>query len=142
MFKLLEPKELNLIKENSFSLWHRHLGHISKKRIARLIKDDVLPSLDSSDLEECIDCIRGKLTKTNKKGSAHSQDLLEIIHTDICGLSKPTLCENKYFITFIDNSSHFSYVYLINNKYLSLERLKSFKTKVENQCSRKIKILR
>jgi len=130
------------IKENSFSLWHRRLGHISKERIDRLIKDEVLPSLDYKDLEQCVDCIRGKLAKTNRKGSTRSRDLLEIIHTDICGPLKPTLCENKYFITFIDDFSRFGYVYLINEKSQSLEKFKIFKTEVENQCGKSIKVVR
>ena len=35
-----------LIKENSYSLWHRRLGHISKERIDRLVKDEILSSLE------------------------------------------------------------------------------------------------
>ncbi|KAF7810495.1 Retrovirus-related Pol polyprotein from transposon TNT 1-94 [Senna tora] len=34
------------VKEKSFLLWHKRLGHISRDRIERLIKNDVLPSLD------------------------------------------------------------------------------------------------
>ena len=89
-----------------------------------------------------MDCMKGKMTKTARKGSTRSRDLLEIIHTDICGPLKPTLCGNKYFITFIDDFSRFGYVYLINDKSLSLEKFKIFKTEVENQCGKTIKIVR
>ena len=61
-----------------------------------------MPSFDSTGFGDCIDCIRGKLFKTDRKGSTHSKEILEIIHTDIYGILKPILCENKYFITFID----------------------------------------
>lgn len=53
-----------LIKEKSCTLWHRRLGHISKERIERLIKNYILPSLDFGDFGICVDCIRGQLTNT------------------------------------------------------------------------------
>ena len=70
------------IKDRSSMLWHKHLSHISKERIQKLIKDDILISLDFGDLDTCVDCIRGKLTKTMKKSATRSGDLLEVIvHT-------------------------------------------------------------
>ena len=65
------------IKEKFSLLWHKGLGHIS---------NEILPSLDFVDLDICVDCIRGKLTKTKKKEATHSFDLLEIVHTDISGI--------------------------------------------------------
>ena len=32
-----------LMKENSYSLWHKRLGHISQERIGRLIKSQIFP---------------------------------------------------------------------------------------------------
>jgi hypothetical protein len=52
----------------SAKLWHYHLGHISRGRIERLIKDDILTPLDFSNLDYCIDCIKGKYAKQVKKG--------------------------------------------------------------------------
>ena len=79
----------SLTKDRSSLLWHKRLGHISNERVNRLIKDDILPHLDFSDLGTCVDCIRGKLTKTKKIGATRSSDLLEIIYTDISGLLTP-----------------------------------------------------
>jgi hypothetical protein len=45
----------------SVKLWHYHLGHISRGRIKRLIKDDILIPLDFSNSDYCIDCIKGKI---------------------------------------------------------------------------------
>ena len=75
----------SLVDENSAYLWHKRLGHISKERMQRLIKNEILSNLDFTDLEVCIDCIKGKQTKHTKKGATRSTQLLEIIHTDICG---------------------------------------------------------
>ncbi|KAF8379320.1 hypothetical protein HHK36_028754 [Tetracentron sinense] len=38
-------------KENSAMLWHRRLGHISKKHLESLVKSEVLEPLDFSDFE-------------------------------------------------------------------------------------------
>ena len=54
-------------------------------RIERLIKKLILPPLEFSDLEQCIDCIKGKYVKKIKKDAKRSAGILEIIHTDICG---------------------------------------------------------
>ena len=74
-----------LINENSSILWHRRLGHISRERIERLVNEGILQNLDFIDFQVCLDCIKGKQTKHTKKGATRSNELLEIIHTDICG---------------------------------------------------------
>lgn len=123
-------------------MWHKPLGHISKERVERLIKDDILPSLDFNDLETCVDCIRGKFTKTNEKGSTRSLNILEIIHTHISDPLSPTIWGNKSFITFIDEFSRHGYLYLIKEKSEALEKFKIFKTEVEKQLGKVIKVVR
>jgi len=51
----------------------------------RLIKNDVLLPLDFSDVDICVDCIKGKYAKTIKKGAIRATGVLQLIHTDICG---------------------------------------------------------
>ena len=41
----------NLINESPAYLWHRCLGHISKERMERLVKDGILSNLDFTDLD-------------------------------------------------------------------------------------------
>ena len=101
------------------------------ERIDRLIATEVLPPLENDNEDTCIDCIRGKLTKNRKKGSTWSQNLLEIIHTNISGPYLTTICRNKYFITFIDDFSRYGYVYLIKEKSDALDIFKVYRTEVE-----------
>ena len=75
----------SMLNDNSAYLWHKRLGHVSKERLERLVKNEILPNLDFTDLGVCVDCIKGKQTKHDKKGATRSTQLLEIIHTDICG---------------------------------------------------------
>ena len=129
-----------LTNENSSSLWHKRLGHISKRIIERLMSYGILDSLDFADFEICTNCIKGKQTNTRRFGANRATDVLQLIHTDICGLF-PTVSRNgqQYFITFIDDFSHYDYLYLIHEKSQSLEVFKSFKIKVENQLNKRIK---
>lgn len=129
--------------ENSFSLWHKRLGHISVERLKFLEKQSLLPSLDYTDMDICIECVKGKLTNTRKKGSTRSSNLLELIHTDISGPFRcPTICGNRYFITFIDDYSRYCHVYLIKEKSQSLEKFKIFRTEAEKQLGKQIKVVR
>lgn len=129
--KLIGNKRLRF-NENSAFLWHKRLEHISKERLQLLIKENILPNLDFSDFDVCVECIKGKLTNIRKKGSIRSQELLEIIHIDICGpFPQKTICGNQYFITFIDDFSRFCSVFLIPEKSKALETFKFFKTEAE-----------
>ena len=92
-----------------------------------MIKDDILSALDFRDIETCIDCIRGKLTKIKKKGIIHNLDLLKIIHTDISEPYFSTICGNKYFIIFIDNFFCYDYLYLTKKNQILLKNLKFLK---------------
>ncbi|KAF0920196.1 hypothetical protein E2562_033748 [Oryza meyeriana var. granulata] len=136
-------KVMNVINETSSKLWHCRLGHISRGRIERLIREEILLPLDFSDADHCIDCIKGKFTKTIKKGATRSSSPLEIIHTDICGPFPVTSVDGfDSFITFTDDYSRYGYIYPISDRSESLEKFKIFKAEVENQHNAKIKVVR
>ena len=82
------------------------------------------------------------MTKIRKKAAVRSSDLLEVIHTDISGPYTATLCRNFYFITFIDDYSRYGYLYLIKEKSESLDKFKIFRTEVEKQLGKVIKVVR
>ncbi|RVW50569.1 Retrovirus-related Pol polyprotein from transposon TNT 1-94 [Vitis vinifera] len=130
-----------VVKEDSFTLWHRRLGHISIDRIKRLVNDGVLSTLDFTDFETYVDCIKGKQTNKSKKGATRSSTILEIIHTDICSLDMDSHGQ-KYFISFIDDFSRYMYLYILHNKNEALDAFKVFKAEVEKQYGKQIKIVR
>ena len=92
--------------EKSSMLWHKRLGHASRKRLEQLVKDGVLSSLDFSDFHKRVDCINGKLTKKSRVEVQWSSELLELIHIGIYGpFPSPSRGDQKYFISFIDAHS-------------------------------------
>ena len=127
----------------SSKLWHCRLGHISRGRIERLVKNEILPLLEFSDLEQCRECIKGKYVKKIKKDAKRSTGVLQIIHTDICG-PFPVKSVDGYdsFITFTDDYSRYGYIYPIKERNEALDKFKIFKAEVENQHDLKIKIVR
>ncbi|TQD69871.1 hypothetical protein C1H46_044597 [Malus baccata] len=129
--------------DDSFILWHKRLGHISKERVLKLSRAKLIPELNFTTATDCVDCVKGKMTNFRKLDAKRCHDLLEIIHTDICGpFPTKTICGNSYFVNFIDDFSRFCYTYLLSEKSSVLDCFKIYKTEVEKQLGKTIKIVR
>ncbi|WZZ65001.1 hypothetical protein YC2023_076371 [Brassica napus] len=129
---------------NQTFLWHCRLGHINEKRIQKLHSDGLLSSFDYESYEKCESCLLGKMAKAPFTGHGErAKDLLELIHTDVCGpMSIHARGNYQYFITFTDDFSRYGYVYLMKHKSESFEKFKEFQNEVQNQLDKKIKALR
>jgi hypothetical protein len=124
----VSSKHKTCYDETSMKLWHYRLDHISRRRIERLIKEDIHHPLDFSNSDYCIDCIKGKYVKQIKKGAKRSVAILEIIHTSICS-SFPIKYVDGFdsFITFTDDFSRYGYIYPVKsdrNHWINLRYLK------------------
>jgi hypothetical protein len=87
--------------------------------------------LTSSNFESYETCEASVLYKMTKEPFIilleRALDLLELIHTDVCGLMSTTARGGfQYFITFTDDFSRYGYVYLMKHKFKSLEKFKEF----------------
>ena len=77
------------------------------------------------------------------KGATRSTQLLEIVHIDICGsFDVNSFRKEKYFIIFIDDYSHYSYVYLLHEKSQAVDVLEIYLNEIERQLNRKVEIVR
>ena len=107
------------------------------------MSNGILNELDTSSNEICVECIKGKQTNKRKLGATRAKEVLELIHTDICGpFPTPSWNGQQYFITFIDDYSRYGYLYLIHEKSQALDVFKTFKAEVENQLGKTIKQVR
>jgi len=53
---------------------------------------------------------------------------LELVHTDVCGpMNLSSVGGNKYFLTFIDDFSRKTWIYLLKSKDEVFHRFKIFK---------------
>ena len=136
----ISPQVLNI---ESCDVWHGRLGHVSLKKMKQMMDLNLVPKSQVDFKRKCEICVQAKQTRKPHKSIERDSQLLELIHSDVCDSARPpTRAGNKYFVTFIDDSSRYCYVYLIKTKDEVFENFKVFKTKVENQLERKIKILR
>ena len=68
---------------------------------------------------------------------------LDLIHSDICDLKfVQTRGDNKYFITFFDDSKKYCYECSLKSKDEEIEKFVLDRNEVENQLNKKIKVLR
>ena len=110
----------------------------------KLHADGILESLDYESLDTCEPCLMGKMTKTSFSGTMErATDLLEIIHTDVCGpMNIKARDKYHYFLTFTDDLSRYGYICLMKHKSETFEKFKEFQSEVENHRNEKIKFLR
>ena len=72
-----------------------------------------------------------------------AKGILEIVHLNVCGpLSSSSLSGYVYYVSFIDDFSHKTWIYFLKGKSEVFSKLKEYKALVENQIDRKIKTLR
>ena len=82
----IEAKRCRVDNDSATYLWHYRLGHIGVKRMKKLHADGLLEWLDYESLDACEPCLMGNMTKTPFfRTMERATDLLEIIHTDVCG---------------------------------------------------------
>nr|GEU49807.1 hypothetical protein [Tanacetum cinerariifolium] len=129
---------------DSYYLWHCHLGHIKKKCIDMLQRDGLLQPTHDESHEKCKSYISGKMAcQPFSHQVERAKDLLGLIHTDVCGPFRTMSREGaNYFITFTNDFSRYSFVYLMKHKYEVFETFKVFQNEVENQLSKNIKAIR
>jgi hypothetical protein len=92
----------------------------------------------------CEKCIEDKHQRTSfpKHGAVRASKLLEIMHTNVCGLMKTTSCGGaQYIVTFINDFSRKTHVYFLKAKGEVFDKFKAYKVLVENEANMKIKNL-
>ena len=83
--------------------------------------------------------VESKLTKTPCLFIQHEIELFGLIHFVLVDLKQIMSRGGKsYFVTFIDDFSRYSRVYLIRHKDEGFNMFLSYKGEVENQLNRKI----
>ena len=107
----IDAKRCKVNNDSATYLWHCRLGHIGVKRMKKLQADGLLESLDYESLDACEPCLMGKMTKTPLSGTMErATDLLEIIHTDVCGpMSVEARGGYRYSLSFTDDLSRYGY---------------------------------
>jgi transposase InsO family protein len=141
-----QPKSSSkaLAVAESFELWHRRLGHICDANLKKveLAANDV--KLCKTTGKKCITCIKGKQTREPfKEAGTRAEGLLDLVHSDVVGpMSTKSLSGARFLLTFVDDFSRKVFAIPIKRKADVFNEFIKLKNLVENQCGRRLKILR
>ena len=133
--------------KNKKRLWHRRLGHLNEQSMKRLVDKDLVNQLDydmSGEVGVCEACIGGKQCKNGFKLSQTVTSVpLELVHSDVCGkMGQKSLGGAEYFLTFVDDYTHYTWVYPLKTKDQAFEMFKEWQAEVENLKGLRVKTLR
>ena len=135
---------------NNMSLkekWHRMLGHINFGYLNTLCKQELLTGIPKeleSEFMKCKTYIENKMHNVPfKNNRSRAKDILEIIHTDVCGPFKTTGFNGEnYFVSIIDDYSKIARVYCIKTKDKVFDCIVKYTNETENLTGKRVKILR
>jgi transposase InsO family protein len=137
-------------RQDKLDLWHRRLGHPNFKKIIDMRNKGIVRGMEEEVFDEgkerCCDCcslMKATRNKFNKDTRERAKNKLDVIHSDICGpISEKSLGGFEYILTFVDDWTRKSDVYLLRNKSEVLTKFKDYKARVERETGNTIKVLR
>ena len=126
--------------KSQMKFWHERLGHLNARDLVKMIGSET-GKMD--EITSCEICLKGKMTALPfTKRSEPCSEKLAIVHSDVVGpLRVESLNEAKFFVTFIDDSTSWCEIYLMKHKRGVLEAFKTYKSFVEKNTGKKIKVL-
>jgi Integrase core domain/GAG-pre-integrase domain len=133
---------LNLVVVEDYELMHRRLGHPSKEVMQRALQNTRgFPKVDFPRCETiCPGCAQGKMPqKAFPPSSSRASAPFDKIHLDLKQFPIESYHRHKYFISFVDDYSGYSWITLLRQKSSAIIALKDFLVMVQTQYGRTIK---
>jgi hypothetical protein len=116
--------------------WHCRLRHPSFLNLQKLV-----PSLSDFSSFNCETCELNKHHRTTFKLRNDEPCLhpFELVHSDVWGPAHTTgLCGARYFVTFIDDHSRLTWVYVLKDRSQLFATFQSFYAEISNQFNAKL----
>lgn len=134
-------------EETKENIWHRRFGHLGIQNLLRLARDRLVDGFDfdmSKKIDFCEMCTEGKHHRSHfPTSSSRAKEPLGLVHSDVCGkMNSRSLGGAEYFLTFIDDMSHFTWVYVLKSKDEVFKYFLEWKALVEKSSGKKLKVLR
>ena len=119
-------------------LWHKRIDHINFQRLQGMQSKGVTIRLPAFEMEQ-VDwvCKASQLGKQKfPKERNVSKGHLDVIHSHIWGPAKtPTIGGCWYYVTFIINYSHYTWIFPMKKKSEVLSHFQKIKSQVEKETS-------
>jgi histone deacetylase 1/2 len=125
----------------SRDMWHRRLGHPALQVVQHVLRSHELPSLHESNKIEsvCDACQQGKSHQLPFSLSTRVTKFpLEIIYSDVWGPAQTSVSGHRFYVSFVDAYSRFTWLYLLKHKSDVYDVFLQFQNHVERLLSRKI----
>ncbi len=130
----------------SLSTWHERLAHIDPLSIKKMCANQVIRGVDikgeESTNHKCDYCVLGKGHRQPfpKTSPTRTTKLLELVHSDVVGpLEIPSHGGSRYFVTFIDDFSRWTVVYMMKKKSESFECFQRYHKMAQTHTGRKLR---
>jgi histone deacetylase 1/2 len=127
------------VAKNTSSLWHRRLGHPSSVVVHQVLCDNSIPFSESNKESVCDAC---QMAKSHQlpypKSTSVSTFPLELIFSDVWSPASESFGRFKYYVTFIDDYSKFTWIYLLKKKSNVFQKFCDFQNHVEPLFDKKI----
>ena len=128
----------SMIKDPS-KLWHLRYGHLGFVGLNLLSKKRMVDGLSCivDSYGKCEDCILGKQHRLpfNSENYRRVRASLELVHYDLVGpMQNNSIGGSTYFMTFIDDFTHRTWVYFLKKKYEAFDKFIEFKSLAEKEC--------
>ncbi|XP_050877608.1 uncharacterized protein LOC127081390 [Lathyrus oleraceus] len=135
----------DVLEQVSGKDWHRKSGHPNSVVLSHLFKTGLLGIKHVCTAS--ISCSVCKLAKSKTlpfpSGAHRASTCFEMIHSDVWGMSPAAShAHYKYFVTFIDDYSRFTWIYFLRSKSEVFSMFQKFLTYVETQFQASVKIFR
>jgi hypothetical protein len=113
-------------------LWHSRFCYASFGCLMRLANLNLIPKFKLVKKSKCHVCVESKQPrKPHKAAEARNLAPLELVHSDLREMNGIlTKGGKRYFLTFIDDSTRFCYVYLLKTKDEAFNYLRPIKLKL------------
>ena len=122
----------------SVDMWHHRLGHPSISVVRQVVSRNNLPHVSSPE-SVCDACQQAKSHQLPySRSSSTSSAPLELVFSDVWGPARDSVGRKNYYVSFIDDFSKFTWIYLLKHKSEVFSKFQEFQTLVERSLSRKI----
>jgi histone deacetylase 1/2 len=125
------------------STWHSRLGHASHNVVQRVIRHHKLSF--SSNQENNVICDAYQQGKSHQlaypKSDSVSSKPFELVFSDVWGPAPTSVGRHDFYVSFIDDYSKYTWIYLLRRKSEVFSCFKEFQTMVECQFNTKILVV-
>lgn len=145
LFKLCSLNEVLSGRKVCIHYLHRLFGHRNIDSIKQMIKNQTIIGIDLKNCtcnSTCGICVQSKMTRKSfvKEKPKVSKDILDLVHTDICGpIQTISHAKKRYVLTFIDDYSRYTKIYFLKEKSEVKDKVVEFVELMQTQMKKKPK---